>query len=157
MIFLKQSLGTAILCSFWAGTAAAADLGGKINETSSLVRAIAKVFGALAVVVALMLLLVYAIKKLGLTNGLTKAGSHIKIIETKMIAPKKYIAIAQISGRQLALGITDHNISFLTDLGDQAVSCSDEAPKSTPESFRGFLQKAVSCLKQTGPNREPVK
>ncbi len=166
MTFFKKISYTAVIYFSEVETAAAADLSGKLSNTTSLVSAIAKVFGALAVVVALMLLLIYFVKKLGLTNGLAKRGSHIKIIETRMIAPKKYIAIAQIAGKQLALGITDHHITLLTDLDDQILSTNTNSPDKSPQvssgdqslTFAGVLHKSLSYLNNTpASKRESIK
>ncbi len=125
----KYQLFVTLICSLGAEQGYAAELGGKLKETAGLVSAIAKVFGALAVVVALMMLLVIIIKKLGLSNGLTKTGTSIKIIETRMVAPKKYIAIAQIAGKHLALGITDNNINLLTELNEEDICIKRESIK----------------------------
>lgn len=166
MTFFKKISSTAVIYLSEVEIAAAADLSGKLSETTNLVSAIAKVFVALAIVVALMLLLIYFVKKLGLTNGLAKRGSHIKIIETRMIAPKKYIAIAQIAGKQLALGITDHHITLLTDLDDQIFSTDTKSPDKSPQvpsddqsfTFAGVLQKSLSYLKNTpASKRESIK
>jgi flagellar biosynthetic protein FliO len=157
MISCKRScLYTTVTCFLWTQAAAAAVPANKLGETASLVSAIAKVLGALAVVVALMFLLLFTLKKLGLGNGMAKSGSNIKIIETRMIAPKKYIAIAQIAGKQVALGITDHNISLLTDLDDQLISPVNEKSAGS-DSFAGVLQKAASYLKKTPKHQESTR
>lgn len=134
-----------------AESAAAAGLGGRLNATSSLIAAIAKIIGSLAVVLTLMLLLLYIIKKLGLgKGGITKSGSQIKIIETRMVAPKKYIVIAQIAGKVLALGVTENSINMLTDLENHPVSpISEPGGEFSAPSFSGALQKAASFVKKS--------
>ncbi len=142
----KLYIGTIFI--FMASPALAAKPDSIINDTSGLITAVAKVSGALAIVVALMLILLYAIKKLGLGNGTIKGNSRITIIETRMVAPKKYIAIAQIAGKHMALGITDHNINLLTHLDEQDMSLSSTTSHTSRKiSFAGVLQKTASCIK----------
>lgn len=112
-----------------------------LAETSSLLTAIAKVFGSLLVVVGLMLLLLYFIKRTGLGTGLGRGGSAITILETRMVAPKKYITIVEIAGRCLALGITDQAINLLTELGPEAKTLLGSGPSPGGGEF-GLCQGA---------------
>lgn len=93
-----------------------------LNETSSLFSAIMKVAGSLGLVLALMVMLIYFVKKSGLSQGGSGAGSMIKVLDTRMVAQKKYIAIVEIAGKCIAVGITDHNINMLTSLDDTTVT-----------------------------------
>lgn len=120
-----------------------ADLG----ESTSLLLAILKVASSLAVVIALMMAFVYLVKKTGINKGL-KDNSLIRVLDNKMVAPKKYIAIVEIAGKTLALGVTDHNINLLSELEPAAISSLHTATRvsssaSFPQQFAGFLAKAT--------------
>ena len=116
-----------------------------LSETASLLTAMAKVFGSLVVVVGLMLLLLHLIKRAGLGSGGSRAGSAITILETRMVAPKKYIAIVEIAGQCLALGITDHAITRLTDLdpGTRDRLTLPPSPGRPGPAFAGLLQRTM--------------
>ena len=151
---LIAGLGVALLAN---GTALAAV--GPSPETTSLLSAIVKVFGSLLVVVGIMLVLLYFIKRTGLGSGQARSGSAIAVLETRMVAPKKYIAIVEIADRCLALGITEHNINLLADLGPEIKASL--APQSTAKpgsAFAGLLSKSMKSWQgaQGGQGSDPA-
>lgn len=111
-------------------------------ETSSLLSAIIKVSGSLMVVVGIMLVLLYAIKRAGFGSG--RGSSAITVLETRMVAPKKYIAIVDVAGHCLALGITDHTITILSDLGPETKAALSTRPAAAATGFAGLLKKSMS-------------
>lgn len=127
------------------------------DSTESLLGAIAKMLGALAVVVGLMLALFYWVKKLGLGRI---AGTHqtlIRVLDSRMIAPKKYVAVLQVPGERIVVGITDQQINFLTSLGttEELEPTAAEAKEGSAAGFSSLLQTAASRLGRKGDsNRE---
>lgn len=115
-------------------------------ENASLMAAISKVFGSLLVVVGLILVLLYCIKRAGLGAGRSRAGSAIAVLETRMVAPKKYIAIIEIADKCLAVGITDHSVNLLADLGPEVrASLARQDSVVTPVStFAGVLKRSMT-------------
>ncbi len=114
------------------------------DDTGSLVMAIVKVFSALAVVVGLMLVLLHWVRKLGLGKLDGKTGSLIQVLDTKMIAPKKYIAVLQLPGERIVVGVTDQQINFLTSLGepDPEVDNTARQKSAAPTNFSKMLRSA---------------
>ncbi len=129
-----------------------------LSETTSLLTAIAKVTGSLIVVIGLMLLLLHVIKRTGLGSGQTRNGSAITVLETRMVAPKKYITIVEIAGQCLALGVTDHAITRLADLGPEAMArlTSPSAQANPAASFAGLLHRSMQAWRQAPPPAEGV-
>lgn len=149
-----------------AGRCLAADPSGGAGSlspgTTSLLSAIIKVSGSLLVVVGIMLVLLYAIKRTGLGSGLGNGSSAITVLETRMVAPKKYIAIVDVAGRCLALGITDHNITLLSDLGTEAKSALTSKPIAAGPGFAGLLKRSLRAQQTAsndtgGKNTPPMK
>ena len=124
------------------------------QESTSLLAAIAKVVGALTIVVGIMLLLAKLFKKIGFAQGGLSQGLLINIIETRMIAPKKYVAIMKIAGEFFAVGISDQHINLLTKLDGTDLSLRDAAEdtgnkaSSLSSSFSAMLNKAAGGVKQ---------
>ena len=56
------------------------------------------------------------LQKMGLTKGTLRQGSLVKLIDSKMIAPKKYVAVVQIGSDLLAMGVSDQQITMLHHL-----------------------------------------
>lgn len=115
------------------------------QESTSLLLAISKVLGALLVVVGIMLVLLYAIKRSGLGAGRSRGGSAIAVLETRMVAPRTYIAIVVVADKCLAIGITDHNITLLTDLGAEVKASLVSQGPAVPltSAFASLLQKSM--------------
>ena len=115
-----------------------------LAQTTSLAMTLIKVFGALLLTVGLMLLLAACFRKFGLNRPGTRQGTLINIIDTKMIAPKKYVAVIQIADRTLALGITDQQISLLTRLEESALPAQENSPDRVQQkSFATLLGKRM--------------
>lgn len=119
------------------------------DSTASLAKAIVKVAGALTLVVGLMMLTMKIIRKLGMGRSNLATGSLISILDTKMIAPKKYVAVLRIADELVAVGITDQQISLLSHIenSDNAISLSEQDKASSGFSFPDFLDRAKDSIK----------
>ena len=159
----------AVLCgSGWSGTAAADNtqteqkqatittepasepgFAQSRQDSPSLAIAAAKALGALAVVLGLLLLLAAALKKLGLTGQNPRGDGLIKVLETRMIAPKKYVAILDIAGQAMAVGISEQQITLLTKLepNEQIQALARQRP--TSPRFASLLAKAITKSNST--------
>lgn len=122
-------------------------------ENGSLLWAIVKVFGSLLVVVGLMLLILYGIKRSGLGSGRSRGGSAITVLETRMVAPRKYIAIVEIADKCLAVGITEHNINLLADLGAEVkATLAGQSNVAKPgTAFANLLNKSMKSWQAAAP------
>lgn len=120
------------------------------TETVSLAAALMKAFGALILVIGLMLLLTKLFRRLGTGCGGMNQGL-INILETRMIAPKKQVAVIEVGGECVVVGITDQQISLITRLenpgrllkpaGKPATSANGRAIQGS--NFSALLDKAL--------------
>lgn len=130
----------------------AAGIAGAGSQTTDLVVAIFKVLGALALVVGLMVLLAFFFRKMGMANSGFRKGSLITVVDTRMIAPKKYVAVLKIGPEYVVVGITDQNISLLNKLEDSDELKSlvkdtlDRPAMPLASSFASLLQKAAKSV-----------
>jgi len=111
------------------------------NETMTLVLAIIKVVGSLAVVVLLLIVAVSLVKKMGLGRGGMQAGGLINVLDTRMIGPKKYVTIVEIAGDCVALGVTDQQINVLT-----TISSLQKEDRQPVKHFGPMLGKASTMF-----------
>jgi flagellar biosynthetic protein FliO len=164
-IFLILFTLGVILTAQWClalepNTAMPSPLANDLRETTSLMAAIFKVTGSLAVVIGLMLLLFFLFKKFGLNKGLSAGGSLINVLESRLVAPKKYVAIIEIASKCVAVGITDTNITLLTELDSSADgSITNPGRKKETASFPSLLKKAAQSTRNktsfVEANKEP--
>jgi flagellar protein FliO/FliZ len=79
---------------------------------------------------------VLALRRWTKTPGKTKANQKIKVLTQHYLGPKKSLAIIQVAGESILIGITDHNISMLRSLS----LLDEEVPEFTETNFK----KAIS-------------
>lgn len=77
---------------------------------------------ALLMVLSLMLIIFYFVKKYLLKDGsLLGMDKQIKVLSTSYIAPKKSINLVEIAGEVLVLGVTATNIALLTKIKNKEI------------------------------------
>ena len=86
-------------------------------QSSSMGSAALQMTWALLIVIGLILV-IYAIARRRLGLGTTSQGT-IKIKEIKYLQPKISLALVEVGGRELLLGIGGGRIELLADLGRQ--------------------------------------
>lgn len=103
----------------------------KATTTSSLPRLVI----SLAVVFSLMGAGIFALKKWSKKRTTNNSAMKIRVLTQHHLGPKKSIAIIQVAGESILVGITDHNISMLKTLA----LIDDEIPQGEPNKFDDAL------------------
>jgi len=75
-----------------------------------------KTMAMLFIVIALLILILYFIKRFLFQKRGTKGDLFIEVISSMYLSPKERIEVIEISGERIVLGITPGHISFLTKL-----------------------------------------
>lgn len=70
---------------------------------------------------------------------------NIKIVETRQIAPGKYIQILQIGKRFVTVAVCKDNITMLTELSEEELDLSVDDASQLP-GFKDILEKAKDKL-----------
>ncbi len=128
-------------------------------ETMNLALALVKVALSLAVVVGLLVLAVRLARRLGLGHGGSLAGQgNIRVIESRMIAPKRYVTVVAVGSELLALGVSDQSVNLLCRLDTLSGSGPGEGEAdpaaSAGHGFRFVLAAARGKGRHAVPNGE---
>ncbi|MFZ5766036.1 MAG: flagellar biosynthetic protein FliO [Thermodesulfobacteriota bacterium] len=116
-----------------------------MSEAATLGLLLLKVFGALLLTLGLVLVFAKLMRKFGLTPATGSQLGLITILDTKMIAPKKFVAVVRVADQTLALGVTEQQITLLGRLDSESIALPAEGQKSQPAtSFSTLLGKALS-------------
>jgi len=125
------------------------------QETLSLTTTIFKTLGSLAIVIGLMLLLLFWIRKMGLVRVGSRQEGLISVLDSQMLAPKKQVSVLEVAGAYLVVGLTEQKITLLAtlDANDRLREAALSRKPSTPlpASFASMLNKAalgISGMKQ---------
>ena len=81
----------------------------------------------LSIVLGLLVLVLYLMKRFLFINRGVKGDLLIKILSSLHLSPKERIEVIEISGERIVLGITPGNITFLTKLDDLAGETGEAA------------------------------
>ena len=77
-----------------------------------------KTTAMLFVVLGLLVLVLYIMKRFLFLRRGPKGDMLIKVLSSLHLSPKERIEVIEISGEKIVLGVTPGNISFLTKLSD---------------------------------------
>ncbi|HOD35788.1 MAG TPA: flagellar biosynthetic protein FliO [Syntrophales bacterium] len=81
---------------------------------------ILKMMSALALVLGLMVVAMYVLKKfMNRTGGGIETDEFVKIVSTRYLGPKNSIVILDVLGRVIVVGISNQQISLLTEIDDR--------------------------------------
>lgn len=126
----------------------------------SLVASTLRVVAALALVLAALLFTLYLLKRFMDRGGAKgEKGTPIRVIASKFIGPKKSIAVVEVFGRHLVVGISSGGINLLADLKDNADAARVESTMSgmTPQTFGDFLRGSLGRQGDSGSVNAAVK
>lgn len=130
-----------------AGDSAVSATKGRLADTSSTV-VLLKTLGSLAIVLALLMLAAYLLKRYG--GRLTGAGpagraDTIRIVSTKLLGGRRSLMLIRVRGQTLLLGVTPQAINCLTEIqeleGEWAQPAEGEGAVAAP--FERHLGRAV--------------
>jgi len=77
-----------------------------------------KTAGMLLIVLALLIGVLYIMKRFSFFHRESGDGVLIKVLSTKHLSPKERIEVLEISGEKIVVGISANNMTFLTKLKD---------------------------------------
>ena len=90
-----------------------------IGKPIELIPSSLKMFSMLAVVLGIMFLLFFGFKKYVLKNTMFGGGEKlVNVLGSGFLAPKKNIVLVEVAGEVLVLGMSQDNISLLTNITD---------------------------------------
>ena len=88
----------------------------KKSEPASLLSSGLRMVTTLSLVLGLIFLLFFGFKKYVLKNTAFGGGKLVQVLSTNFLAPKKNIALVEVAGEILVLGVSDQNVSLLTSI-----------------------------------------
>ncbi len=101
-----------------------------------------KTMAMLFIVLSLLVLVLYFMKRFLIPRRGTKGDSFIKVLSSLHLSSRVKIEVVEILGERIVLGLTPGNISFLTKVGDvtgdeKAINGKREDNPTLPSPFEG--------------------
>lgn len=136
---------------FWLPAAARGAEGAPGAEAPDLFTATLKMVSALVLLLAGLLLGLYFLRRLSAARGgLFRGQEVIRLIATRALGPKKFIAVVEVGGSVLTLGVTNENISCLDKVGAEEFEQNGAVRPPEPTSVGGFARR-LKALAVKGP------
>ena len=126
---------------------------------STPVGSILKMVSALIVVLCAVYLGLYLLKRLMNARQGGRGGSQLlEVIQTTYVGPKKSLSLVRVADRAVLVGVTEQNISVLTELDadETAVILANENSTEQTDSFGSLIRAAAGKLRQFGVKHSTV-
>ena len=105
-----------------------------------------KTVSMLCIVVAILILVLFLVKRFLYLKGGLGHGQFIRILSSHHVTPKERIALIDVVGEKIVIGITPENITFLTKIEKPEALDRIESLETagTPHGlFAGFLSSSL--------------
>jgi flagellar protein FliO/FliZ len=102
-----------------------------------------KSFGMLLIVLGVLIAVLWLIKRYFAQQGSMGQPGVIRLLSSMYVAPKERIALIDVLGEKILIGITSQQISFLARIQDEKNVCPTEPPASNG-FFRSLLKKKIN-------------
>ena len=122
------------------------------EATESFFSIMVKLGLALGLVVLLAWGAVWLLRRSALGQQLGATGQVVEVVERTFLGPKKAIYLVDIGGRVLALGVTEENISLLSEWPEGELEL--KPIKSSAPSFATHFKNVLRASGNTGNARE---
>jgi flagellar protein FliO/FliZ len=125
-------------------------VGNSLYNGGSLALSTFKMISALVVVLVCIYLGVYLLKKLmGRRRGINGQNGILQVLETTYVGPKKTVSLVRVADRSVLIGVTDSQISILTELDAEETSAITAAGSANDsEGFDRLLKTACDKVKK---------
>ena len=126
-----------------------------MNYTPDLFTTAMKMLSALGIVLGGMFVLFYFMKRYLKRDTIGSTEKLIKVLASSYIGIKKSIALVEVPGAVLVVGITHDNISLLSKIEDKDTleQFKVTGVDQTPTAFSDQLQKLSSRFKGRGQDK----
>jgi flagellar protein FliO/FliZ len=107
-------------------------------------------FGMLLLVLAILILVMWLLRRYLWNQGAAQQG-FIRMLASMYVAPKERIALVDVLGDKLLIGITPQQITLLARIEDGKDICSTRQPEKPSEGFfKSLLKRNID-----GASRDP--
>ena len=133
-----------------SATAAQSEAGVTTAQETGVIGAIVKMISALVVVIVSVYVGIYLLKRLTQKRpGQNTKTDVLEILQTTHIGPHKAISLVKVGKRSVLVGVTDSQISTLTELDEvETQEVYAQAPsQEAGDNFAGTLKNATSRLR----------
>lgn len=122
--------------------------------TRSVSSLVLETFIGLALVIGLIFLTVYLMKKLQSSKWGQDNGNplDLEVIQTKMMGPHQRLVIARVQNEFILLGVTNENITFLKEINSQGIDVELLGQSPAGQEFSQTVNQLLAKFKKGNPS-----
>ncbi|MCF6249611.1 MAG: flagellar biosynthetic protein FliO [Desulfobacula sp.] len=113
-----------------------------MSSTSDIWFAFARTFSVFFVVLALLILVFYMIKRISAAKGVNGSFNHINVLSMHHFSPKEKLVLLDVLGETILIGVTSNHISKLSSIETDLDFSVTENKKKT--RFSDYLGQKLS-------------
>jgi len=113
-----------------------------MNTSSEIWFAFIKTFSMLFLVLAIIILIFYFVRKFSTAKGVKGSKDFIKVLNVHHLAPKEKLVLLDVLGDTILIGVTPTNITKISSI-DADIDFSDQE-SAPPSNFKDFLSQKLS-------------
>ena len=107
----------------------------------------------LLVVLGILILVLWLIRRYSHLHGAGGQQGIIRMVASMYVAPKERIALVDVLGEKILIGITAQQISFLARIEDEKDVCASQEAEAPGGFFKALLRRKL----QTAPESTDTK
>jgi flagellar protein FliO/FliZ len=100
-------------------------------------------FSMLLVVLGILLLVLWLIRRYSSIQGAGGQSGLMRMVASMYVAPKERIALVDVLGEKILIGITPQQISFLARIEDDKDLCGGQKPEAPGGFFKALLRRKL--------------
>ncbi|MFZ5980100.1 MAG: flagellar biosynthetic protein FliO [Candidatus Zixiibacteriota bacterium] len=114
-----------------------------------------KMLSALGVVLVCIYAGIFLLKKfLGRRYNGSGRDKFLQVLETAYVGQKKTVSLVRVAHKAVLIGVTDNNISILTELSEEETAAlADNNPAGEPDGFNRILKATIDRVKNVYPKK----
>jgi flagellar biosynthetic protein FliO len=117
---------------------------GEVPSFGGLGGASLKMFGSLILVIGVILFLFYVIRRLRLNPLSLRRYPEMHLLETMNLGPRRSVALVEVGGKWLVLGVGAESVTLLSRFDDPPVRTrEDGGALGNRESFHSLLRNKI--------------
>lgn len=125
-------------------------LSAKSKSTIKNSGSVSKILATLGILCAVLIATTFALKRFAKSRQGKTQHTAIKVLTQHHIGPKKTLAIVQVAGESILIGVTDHSITMLKSLA----LLDEEVPGQTPSNFDSMMDMDEEPVRQSAGRRQ---
>ena len=110
---------------------------------SPMAGSVSQMFLGLAVVIAVLLVCLWLLKRLGAPRGSARG---LKVLGAAPVGPRERVVLVEVADQVLVLGVAPGRVNMLHSVAPEALAASATAPTATPAEADNFASRLKGLL-----------